>query len=137
MKSYDDVVSFHQKFDVNPSEDRPHFPPPDVIDYRVRFLQEELNEFQTSYEQNDMPGMVDALIDLLYVLNGTAYLMGISPLCWRECWDEVQRANMTKVRATSAADPRSKRKHSLDVVKPEGWVGPDHLPILRRHGYDE
>ena len=38
----------------------------------------------------------DALIDLTYVAMGTAYMMGLP---WQDLWDEVQRANMSKVRA--------------------------------------
>ena len=62
----------------------------------------------------------------------------ITPLCWQECWDEVQRANMTKERVLAGGvDSRSKRGHTLDVVKPEGWTGPQLLPILRKHGYED
>jgi hypothetical protein len=32
---------------------------------------------------------------------------------------------MTKVRADGADDPRSKRHHTMDVVKPEGFEPPE------------
>jgi hypothetical protein len=35
---------------------------------------------------------------------------------------------MDKVRASDAS--QSKRKNSLDVVKPQGWVGPDLKSII-------
>jgi len=135
IKDYLDVLAFHYKFGVLPTRGVPHVPARDVTDFRTRFLQEELDEFKVAVELNDLPKALDALLDLVYVANGTALLMGISPECWREMWDEVQRANMTKVRASGADDERSKRKHSLDVVKPAGWRGPQHEPILLRHGW--
>lgn len=132
---YDDVKDFHLKFGVPTDEDckGPHLLDPETQEYRDGFLQEELNEFRTSYEENDLATALDSLIDLVYVAYGTALLMGVSPSCWEELWNEVQRANMSKERATSAADSRSKRKNALDVVKPAGWRGPEHEPIIARH----
>jgi predicted HAD superfamily Cof-like phosphohydrolase len=130
---YHDVLAFHYKYDVRTSlVDKPHIPARDVLDFRRKFLQEELDEFQLAYTSVDIEKSLDALIDLVYVAYGTAILMGISPRCWQECWDEVQRANMTKMRAPTAGD--SKRGHELDVVKPEGWRPPTFSEILRKHG---
>ena len=92
-----------------------------------------------------MMAALDALVDLQYVLLGTAHLMGFNtdakivkqvqetpdemPKPWsfvvnrfEEAWDRVQKANMTKVRTKNPAD--SKRKSEYDVVKPEGWEPP-------------
>lgn len=134
MKTFLDVLAFQYKFGVLPSVNVPHLPSPDVVDFRIKFLQEELNEFRDAVAENNLVKAVDALLDLTYVVNGTALLMGLNPKCWEECWDEVQRANMKKVRATDASDPRSKRGHRLDVVKPSGWSPPEHLDILKSHG---
>lgn len=135
MSEYQDVKDFHLKFEVPTDEERvPELPTADVVDYRAGFMQEELDEFKGACYDGDLAGAADALIDLVYVAKGTALLMGISPECWDELWTDVQRANLAKERATSAADPRSKRSHSLDVVKPEGWVGPDGETILKKHG---
>jgi hypothetical protein len=37
---------------------------------------------------------------------------------------------MAKERVQAPHDQRSKRKHSLDVVKPEGWIPPNFKEIL-------
>lgn len=135
---YGDVRDFHMKFDV-PTDaciPIPYIPEPNVTDYRAKFLQEELDEYIKACSEGDLNGALDALIDLVYVAKGTALMHGVSPALWKELWEDVQRANMTKERATSAEDSRSKRGHSLDVVKPEGWVGPDGTAILRKHGAD-
>lgn len=133
-----DVRDFHTKFDV-PTDAQiaaPCIPEEDVVAYRADFMQEELDEYKTSCAEGNLEGAIDALIDLVYVVKGTALLHGISPSLWAELWDDVHAANMRKERANSSADPRSKRSHSLDVVKPEGWVGPDGAAILRKHGAD-
>ncbi len=70
----------------------------------------------------DVPSLAkkfDALIDLVYVALGTAYLHGFPfDLGWRR----VHEANMKKVRATNAA--QSARNSTHDVVKPPGWTAP-------------
>ena len=135
MKTYNDVLAFQYKFGVLSQRGHPHFPTQDVLDFRIKFLQEELDEYKKAVDERNLPKAIDALIDLTYVINGTALLMGISPACWEDCWDVVQQKNMEKVRASDANDPRSKRGHSLDVVKPVGWTPPDLLPILQWFGY--
>lgn len=121
--NFEDVTEFHKKFDI----DGFRHGQLTKLDgatalYRVGFLQEELTEFVNGWSNDDLEKMIDSLIDLVYVAMGTANLMGVSPRRWQDCWDEVQRANMSKVR--KPADQASARGHSLDVVKPEGWVGP-------------
>lgn len=118
------VNAFHLKFGV-PMSDIPELPSPEVYDFRHKFLQEELNEFREGYEEKNLHKMADALIDLVYVAQGTALMMGLP---WSALWGEVQRANMSKVRATHA--DQSKRKSTLDVVKPAGWKAPDFTGIL-------
>lgn len=122
--TFRDVSKFHKKFRV-PVANEPSFLSDRAFQYRYNFLSEELQEFYNSYRDQDLPGMADALIDLVYVAYGTACMMGLP---WGQLWKEVQRANMSKVRAKKASD--SKRGTALDIVKPEGWQGPNFLPIL-------
>jgi len=122
--NYQDVRDFHEKFEV------PMAPEPTLLDlltmqYRIDFLQEELNEIDEAYQGDDLHGVADGLVDLVYVALGTAALMGLP---WQALWSEVQRANISKVRTPNAA--ASKRNNSLDVIKPDGWVGPDFSPWL-------
>lgn len=116
-----DVQSFHDRFLI-PRPPGPTLLLPDVTSFRVKFMQEELDEYDAA---GTLPDKIDALVDLVYVALGTADLHGIK---WQPHWADVQRANMTKERVPSAAD--SKRGHSLDVRKPKGWKGPDHEKIL-------
>lgn len=135
MSNFNDVVAFHEKFGV-PVLNAPGFLAelaPDAAKFRVGFLQEELDEFKKSIEDKDLIGAYDALLDLVYVAYGTANMMGLNDEMWQELWNNVQTANMSKVRATSAS--QSKRGTSLDVVKPAGWVSPEtkHAETLAKY----
>jgi predicted HAD superfamily Cof-like phosphohydrolase len=129
---YQDVQNFHDKFAV-PLAKVPALLEGETYNFRLGFMQEELQEFVQAHYDNDLEMGFDALIDLVYVAYGTAQMMGCTPAMWQELWDAVQTANMSKVRATSAAD--SKRGTSLDVIKPAGWVPPNaaHKEIISRY----
>lgn len=137
-----DVGDFHRKFGLPTSDHHeagPRDVTPELLTYRMDFMQEELNEFTEaatlidwdhgpSLEEHAL--MFDALVDLVYVALGTAHFLGYP---WRDGWDEVQRANMAKERATSPE--QSTRNSSFDVVKPDGWTPPDIGAVLRRAGF--
>lgn len=126
-----DVKDFHDKFNI-PIPHSPKMLQSDVFEYRRKFLQEELDEYAYAYKNGDYLEMVDALLDLIYVAIGTLLLMGLKPVVIRETWAEVQRANITKERVKTAE--HSKRGHTLDVVKPEGWTPPRHSAVFRYFG---
>lgn len=123
--NFDDVADFHLKFCV-PVSQAPALLDQKANDFRVNFLKEELKEYGDAYALNDLEGCADALVDLVYIAMGTAHMMGIP---WQKIWDAVQTANMTK-RLAKPDGSDSKRGSPLDVVKPLGWVGPDHRPAL-------
>ena len=129
MSYFDDVGNFHRKFGLPHYGDgtAPGLPDPDVALFRGKFLQEELDEFKDAVSAGNLLDAADALADLVYVALGTAHMM---ELPFEEIWTEVQRANMTKVRASGSADPLSKRSHRMDVVKPPGFIPPDHGPAI-------
>lgn len=126
MKSnYQDIIEFHTKYGLD-SDGVPKLLDKSTAEFRIKFMQEELYEFIKANNESNLEDMADALIDLVYVAMGTAYMMGLP---WQDLWDEVQSANMRKVRAQSASE--SKRGTKLDVVKPKDWVGPDIGKIIR------
>lgn len=124
--NFDDVKGFHEKFGV-PVGKYPKLLNEDALKFRTAFMFEELNEFIYHHAREDLSEAADALIDLVYVVLGTAVWMGLP---WQELWDEVQRANMSKVPAEK--QPYGAR-HQFDVRKPEGWRPPDIAGVLRRH----
>lgn len=132
--NFDDVGDFHRKFNIRSvSHDGPGKIrwDADMLDFRVKFMEEELDEFNDAVADEDHAKMFDALIDLVYVAMGTAHLLGYP---WQEGWDRVQEANMKKVRA-AADGSDSVRKSSMDVVKPPGWSPPDIGGLLDDHGF--
>ncbi len=117
----EDIAEFHTKFGLPPVSNTPSLLEIPDMAYRIQFLFEEMQELVDAFEEEDLEKQFDALIDLVYVAIGTAYLMGLP---FGEGWSRVHEANMKKVRADSAEDKRSKRGHKWDVVKPEGWESP-------------
>ena len=118
---YKDVYDFHNKFDLIGARSPLLLDGPMFV-FRDKFIKEETEEFRVAHEQENLADAFDALIDLVYVIYGTAILMGISPEVWAEGWRRVHEANMKKIRVGSADD--SKRGHSFDVKKPVNWVAP-------------
>lgn len=117
----DDIRQFHNKFGFN-SFDKPDFLGEEETSFRLDFMDEELEELMTAYHDNDLEGMFDGMIDLVYVVLGTAHLMGLP---FQEGWDRVHAANMTKVRGPSV------RSGDFDVIKPEGFVKPDLSDLVK------
>lgn len=111
----DKVAAFHEKFCV-PSANAPTLLDPDTLEFRMKLMSEELREYREASEAGDLEGQLDALVDLVYVTLGTAYVAGLP---FAEAFRRVHSANMQKVRASDASE--SKRGSGLDVVKPEGW----------------
>jgi predicted HAD superfamily Cof-like phosphohydrolase len=133
-----DIAAFHKKFDLE-YNGPPRQLPEDLFAFREGFMQEELDEFSKAYMEGDIEKQFDALVDLIYVAAGTAYLMGgnvdisaahrdqYQPLFYT-MWNLVHSANMKKIRAQS--EDESKRGSTFDVVKPEGWEPPTFEAIL-------
>ena len=114
----DDIKEFHRMFEIT-YYGVPRTLDKDMADFRISFMMEEVKEYIMAHETGDLEGMMDALIDLIYVAAGTAYLHGFN---MPEGWARVHEANMNKIKGTAE---NSKRNSPYDVVKPEGWVPPD------------
>lgn len=154
--NFDDVIDFNLKFSL-PICDSPRELPAELLRDRIKFLLEEVAELAVSggmridVEAADgftgepaihnhrlrvnrfsggpggnLANQADALVDLVYVALGTAVMMGLP---WQELWSDVHAANLRKVRG------RTKRDMPLDLMKPEGWIGPQTASILGHHGW--
>lgn len=119
-----DIHQFHTHFKL-PRPNAPSLLTPELKDFRIRFMQEELDEFIVAHNKQDLAGCLDALVDLVYVALGTAWLMNLP---FDKAWTAVQKANMSKVRAERPGD--SKRGTSFDVIKPPGWQAPDIQAVI-------
>jgi predicted HAD superfamily Cof-like phosphohydrolase len=101
--------------------------PPEVEEFRLKFVYEELEEYERAIDEGDLAKQFDALLDAVYVLVGNAIIQGLP---WHAGWDEVQRSNMSKKRAERADE--SKRGTTYDVVKPPGWQAPALEELLSK-----
>jgi len=132
VSNFTDVVRFHKKFGLGdtktefPFETGPRVVSKEWIEFRIKFMNEELEEFIKGYAELDHAQMADALIDLTYVAMGTALGLGYP---WQALWEEVQSANMRKVKGAT------KRGVLFDVTKPEGWRPPRIATILKSFGF--
>ncbi len=133
---FGDVGAFHLKFGLPMApEVKPRLLPPDLYEYRRRFSAEETTEQDDCQATEDLVGVIDALVDKIYVDLGTLHFMGVD---FNSHWREVQRANMDKVKG----DMGKARTAGLgdvgatcEIAKPPGWVGPDHGRVLRDYLY--
>jgi|TARA_B110000908_G_scaffold15924_1_gene18029 hypothetical protein len=92
--------------------------------FRLDFLHEELGETEKASETGiplDSEEVVDGLIDLCVVALGTLDALGVDPY---RAWDEVHKANMSK--EVGVKEGRDNPLGLPDLVKPNGWIAPDH-----------
>jgi len=119
-----DIADMHTKFGVN--EVVREMDPEKLkafLEFRIRFLQEELDEMKNT---NEMEDVTDALIDLCVVAIGTLNALDIDPYI---AWDRVHAANMAKQVGIKASRPNP--LGFPDLVKPEGWTAPSHRDNVR------
>lgn len=134
-----DVAEFHTHFGLDANHPMGALEP-DVADFRRKFLQEEIQEWdqaqKAAYQETTRPlhhrdpanythqleEALDGLVDLAYVLFGTIYLHGFKDK-FAEAWRRVHAANLMKVPADLDGSD-SKRGCSFDVVKPADWEPP-------------
>lgn len=124
MQESNQVREFHEKFRM-PMAGQPSLLGLRIWSWRANFMQEELDEYVRACAERDLAKAADALVDLCYVLHGTALMHGLP---WESVWNEVHRANMAKRMEERKLE--SKRAGLHDIVKPEGWQPPDLESIL-------
>jgi predicted HAD superfamily Cof-like phosphohydrolase len=119
-----DIDNFHKKygFEKNEKIDIPNNS--ELINFRTAFLMEELAEYTNAITKKDAAGALDALVDIVYIALGTAWLFNLP---FEKAWTEVQKANMSKIRAK---DKTGKRGTKFDVVKPKDWKAPNIEKII-------
>jgi len=120
--NFGDVLAFHQKMGL-PTSLIPRMLDQEQFLYRLRFKREELQELEDWFFQQDMVKVVDSLLDLAYVIMGTAVEMGVP---WNSCWAHVHAANMKKQRDGGSADMGYAGRYKNRILKPDGWEPPDN-----------
>jgi len=119
---FNDINIFHNKFKVNKAvrELNPEMLR-EFLNFRVRFLDEEMNELKKAIEEKNSEEVVDALIDLIVVAAGTLNAFDVDCI---NAWDQVLDANMQKEPGVKPSRPNP---FGLpDLIKPKNWSGPSH-----------
>jgi len=119
-----DIDSFHKKYKFEKNEKVGIPDDNELVNFRTSFLMEELAEYTQAITKKDTAAALDALVDIVYIALGTAWLFNLP---FNKAWDAVQKANMSKIRTKSKS---KKRGTSFDVVKPKGWTAPDIDQII-------
>lgn len=130
-KWVNDISDMHTKFGVNEKlRDFDGEKLKAFLDFRIKFLQEELDEMvkaRAEYDAGIIKGekaaddTVDALVDLCVVAIGTLDGFDINST---EAWNRVHEKNMQKEVGIKASRPNP--LGLPDLIKPEGWTAPTH-----------
>ena len=75
-------------------KNKPSFSSEKINTLRYDLIKEELDELKEALENKDLLEVADALTDILYVTYGAGHAFGIN---LDQCFDEVQRSNMSKL----------------------------------------
>lgn len=128
-----DIYDMHTKFGVRevikslPKDKLLQF-----ISFRLKFLQEELDEAYAAFDvlTNETDStqlvtaaddLVDSMIDLCVVSIGTLDALEVDSY---EAWARVRDANMAK---NAGVNPNRPNPLGLpDLIKPAGWTAPQH-----------
>ena len=129
MNNFDSVNNMYVRFGLVDDEDRikPHLITDKAAVFRLKALQEELQELEEGYKEQDLPKIADSLVDLVVFALGTAVLHNLP---WEDLFKEVMRVNNDKISQYSELKERN-GTGSIDLVKPEGWKPSDIEKVLK------
>ena len=119
-----DIDRFHKKFGFEKNNKVRIPDDAELVNFRTSFLMEELSEYTNAIVKKDTAGALDALVDIVYIALGTAWLFNLP---FDKAWKEIQAANMKKVRAK---DKTGKRGTKFYVIKPKGFIEPNIERII-------
>jgi len=91
------------------------------MDFRIKMMQEELDETKAAVKNGDAEEIVDGIIDMCVFAIGTLEVFGVDA---NKAWDQVLKANMSK--EVGIKEGRPNPLGLPDLIKPEGWEGPTH-----------
>ena len=128
----DSVRRFHEVFGAHIERTPTAKVPAELIEWRVKMLLEELEEYREAVQDEDIIEIADALTDLLYVLLGTFVTHGLQDVV-EALFDEVHRSNMSKLDAHGKPIYREDGK----VLKSDRFSEPDLQSIIAKTGQTE
>lgn len=106
----------------------PNIPTMEVRKLRYTLINEELSEFREALGLDHPDGTAnltdtyDAILDLLYVVIGSAVAFGLDV---QPGWDEVHKSNLAKFQG-------GYRRSDGKWIKPADWKAPDLEAVIQR-----
>jgi len=93
MSNFDKVGTFMKTFGQE-VKTKPSLSSDKINKLRIDLIKEELEELTEAIQKKDLLEVADALTDILYVTYGAGHAFGIN---LDECFNEVQKSNMSKL----------------------------------------
>ncbi len=122
MSNFSKVKTFMNTYGQDVKE-QASFPDDKIVQLRVDLIEEELNELKEAIENNDIVEVADALTDILYVTYGAGHSFGVD---LDECFEEVQKSNMSKL----GEDGNPIYNDSGKVMKGPNYFSPNLKKII-------
>ena len=91
---------------------------------RINLIEEELKELKEAIKNGDLKETIDALTDILYVTYGAGHSFGVN---LDECFEEVQKSNMSKL----GSDGKPIYNEQGKVMKGPSYFKPDFKKFLK------
>tara|TARA_B110000971_G_C19744231_1_gene378951 strand:+ start:99 stop:470 length:372 start_codon:yes stop_codon:yes gene_type:complete len=117
MSNFQNVKKFMQTFSQE-IKNKAEFPSEKIVKLRQELIKEELDELNQAIKEKDIKEVADALTDILYVTYGAGHAFGID---LDQCFDEVQKSNMSKLGPDGKPiyDKNGKVMKGPDYFKPD------------------
>ena len=122
MSNFNKVKTFMNNYGQDVKE-KAEFPENKIVQLRIDLIEEELNELKAAIKNNNIVEVADALTDILYVTYGAGHSFGVN---LDECFDEVQRSNMSKL----GEDGKPIYNDSGKVMKGPNYFAPNLKKIV-------
>ena len=122
MSNFNKVKAFMNTYGQDVKE-KAEFPENKIVQLRIDLIEEELNELKEAIKNKDIVEVADALTDILYVTYGAGHSFGVN---LDECFDEVQRSNMSKL----GEDGKPIYNDSGKVMKGPNYFAPNLKKIV-------
>jgi len=123
MTNFEKVGQFMKTFGQE-VKNKPGLSSKKINNLRINLINEELEEFKEAIKNNDLKEAIDALTDILYVTYGAGHAFGVN---LDECFDEVQKSNMSKL----GEDGKPIYNEAGKVMKGPSYFKPDLSKFIK------